>query len=72
MVGLLPCPTAPSGALVHVVKGKAEIVIAGKPFHKEVGLRGRGGGGLPTGLKWAGVAHGPCLTKYLVCNVIGR
>lgn len=32
------------------------------------GLRGRGGAGFPTGLKWAGVAHDPCRTKYLVCN----
>jgi NADH-quinone oxidoreductase subunit F len=35
---------------------------------KKSGLRGRGGGGFPTGLKWAGVAHDPCSTKYLVCN----
>ena len=35
---------------------------------KNSGLRGRGGGGFPTGLKWAGVAHDPCPTKYLVCN----
>ncbi|HKV81538.1 MAG TPA: NADH-ubiquinone oxidoreductase-F iron-sulfur binding region domain-containing protein [Candidatus Sulfotelmatobacter sp.] len=35
---------------------------------KKSGLRGRGGGGFPTGLKWAGVAHDPCPEKYLVCN----
>ena len=35
---------------------------------KKSGLRGRGGGGFPTGMKWAGVAHDPCPTKYLVCN----
>jgi NADH:ubiquinone oxidoreductase subunit F (NADH-binding) len=35
---------------------------------KKSGLRGRGGGGFPTGLKWAGVAYDPCPTKYLVCN----
>ncbi len=35
---------------------------------KKSGLRGRGGAGFPTGLKWAGVAHDPCPTKYLVCN----
>jgi NADH-quinone oxidoreductase subunit F len=35
---------------------------------KKSGLRGRGGGAFPTGLKWAGVAHDPCPTKYLVCN----
>ena len=32
------------------------------------GLRGRGGGGFPTGMKWASVAHDPCPTKYFVCN----
>jgi NADH:ubiquinone oxidoreductase subunit F (NADH-binding) len=31
-------------------------------------LRGRGGAGFPTGVKWASVAHDPCPTKYLVCN----
>jgi NADH-quinone oxidoreductase subunit F len=35
---------------------------------KKSRLRGRGGTGFPTGLKWAGVAHDPCPTKYLVCN----
>src|SRR5579872_5526897 len=35
---------------------------------KKSGLRGRGGGGFSTGMKWAGVAHDPCPTKYLVCN----
>lgn len=32
------------------------------------GLRGRGGAGYPTGLKWATVAKMPGTTKYLVCN----
>ncbi|MDP4219689.1 MAG: NADH-ubiquinone oxidoreductase-F iron-sulfur binding region domain-containing protein [Bacteroidota bacterium] len=32
------------------------------------GLRGRGGAGFPTGLKWATVAHDPCSVKYFVCN----
>jgi len=35
---------------------------------KRYGLRGRGGAGFPTGVKWASVAHDPCPTKYLVCN----
>ena len=30
---------------------------------KKSGLRGRGGAGFPTGMKWAGVANDPCATK---------
>lgn len=32
------------------------------------GLRGRGGGGYPTGLKWATVAKMPAGQKYVICN----
>ena len=32
------------------------------------GLRGRGGAGFPTGVKWRGVREHPCPTKYVVCN----
>jgi len=32
------------------------------------GLRGRGGGGFPTGRKWAGIAGDPSARKYLVVN----
>jgi len=32
------------------------------------GLRGRGGGGFPTGAKWAGVAAGRGTHRYVVCN----
>ena len=32
------------------------------------GLRGRGGGGFPTGRKWAGVADQEGGRRYLVCN----
>jgi bidirectional [NiFe] hydrogenase diaphorase subunit len=32
------------------------------------GLRGRGGGGYPTGLKWATVAKMPAGQKYIICN----
>src|SRR6266568_1840601 len=32
------------------------------------GLRGRGGGGYPTGLKWSMVAKAPGEQKYVVCN----
>ncbi len=32
------------------------------------GLRGRGGAGFPTGLKWATVAKMPAGQKYVICN----
>jgi bidirectional [NiFe] hydrogenase diaphorase subunit len=32
------------------------------------GLRGRGGGGYPTGLKWSTVAKTPATQKYVICN----
>jgi NADH:ubiquinone oxidoreductase subunit F (NADH-binding) len=32
------------------------------------GLRGRGGGGFPTGVKWAGIAAQDTRRRYLVCN----
>ena len=32
------------------------------------GLRGRGGAGFPTGLKWGTVAKSPGTKKYIVCN----
>jgi bidirectional [NiFe] hydrogenase diaphorase subunit len=32
------------------------------------GLRGRGGAGYPTGLKWATVARTPGTPKYVICN----
>ena len=35
---------------------------------KSSGLRGRGGGGYPTGLKWQQVAGAAAAKKYLVCN----
>ncbi len=35
---------------------------------KKSGLRGRGGAGFPTGVKWATVAHDSCPTKYVACN----
>ncbi|MDH5384560.1 MAG: FAD-dependent oxidoreductase [Candidatus Aminicenantes bacterium] len=35
---------------------------------KESGLRGRGGGGFPTGLKWELCRRQPGSVKYIVCN----
>jgi NADH-quinone oxidoreductase subunit F len=35
---------------------------------KKSGLRGRGGGGFPTGMKWSFAAASPGDIKYLICN----
>ncbi len=35
---------------------------------KRSGLRGRGGAGFPTGMKWGFLPKDPSLTKYLCCN----
>ncbi|PLX97113.1 MAG: NADH-quinone oxidoreductase subunit NuoF [Desulfuromonas sp.] len=35
---------------------------------KKSGLRGRGGGGFPTGVKWSFCKASPGETKYLICN----
>ena len=35
---------------------------------KESGLRGRGGAGFPTGLKWSFMPHAATVQKYIVCN----
>ncbi|HOF45193.1 MAG TPA: NADH-ubiquinone oxidoreductase-F iron-sulfur binding region domain-containing protein [Bacteroidales bacterium] len=35
---------------------------------KKSGLRGRGGGGFPTGLKWEIASKNPADQKYMVCN----
>ncbi len=35
---------------------------------KKSGLRGRGGGGFPTGMKWSFCAGSPGKLKYIICN----
>ena len=52
-------------ALAKALTIRRERIIADI---KRSGLRGRGGGGFSTGVKWASVAHDPCPVKYLVCN----
>jgi bidirectional [NiFe] hydrogenase diaphorase subunit len=53
-------------ALYHVVRemSPAEVVAE----ISKSGLRGRGGAGYPTGLKWATVAKQPGARKFVVCN----
>ena len=51
--------------LQNALKMKAEQIV------EEVtnsGLRGRGGAGFPTGIKWKTVLNAPADQKYIVCN----
>ncbi|MFN3648658.1 MAG: NADH-ubiquinone oxidoreductase-F iron-sulfur binding region domain-containing protein [Armatimonadota bacterium] len=50
---------------LHRGDRSAETVIAAL---KESGLRGMGGAGFPTGVKWELVRNAPGGVKYLVCN----
>ncbi|MBM3421095.1 MAG: NADH-quinone oxidoreductase subunit F, partial [Bacteroidetes bacterium] len=52
-----------------------EMIAAGKVTPEAVvqkvmdsGLRGRGGGGFPTGLKWKLTLNSPSDEKYIICN----
>ncbi len=54
-------------------KGLAKALSTYKPQElidmvKRSGLRGRGGAGFPTGVKWDFIPKDPDLTKYLCCN----
>jgi formate dehydrogenase iron-sulfur subunit len=53
-------------------EGLKKAIAAGpKAIVEEVitsGLRGRGGAGFPTGIKWRTVAETPPQQKYIVCN----
>jgi NADH:ubiquinone oxidoreductase subunit F (NADH-binding)/NADH:ubiquinone oxidoreductase subunit E len=54
-------------------KGLARVLKEMKPAEvieeiTESGIRGRGGGGFPSGKKWQMVAEQPGDTKYVICN----
>ena len=57
---LVPCEALFAG----IALGAAGIVEA----IKASGLRGRGGAGFPTGIKWEAVRKADSTTKYVVCN----
>lgn len=53
--------------------GLAKVLSEMKPQEvvdeiKNSGLRGRGGGGFPAGVKWQFAADQDCLEKYVICN----
>jgi bidirectional [NiFe] hydrogenase diaphorase subunit len=53
-------------ALYHVLREMRPAEVVAEITRS--GLRGRGGAGYPTGLKWATVAKQPAERKFVVCN----
>ncbi|MDL2297691.1 NADH-quinone oxidoreductase subunit NuoF [Synergistaceae bacterium OttesenSCG-928-D05] len=54
-------------------EGLAKVLLEMTPQQvveemKKTGLRGRGGGGFPTGMKWMFCAASPGPKKYVICN----
>ena len=56
------------GGLVGLRKARGLTPQQTIDLVKESGLRGRGGAGFPTGVKWQTVFDDPSSTKYVVCN----
>ncbi|MCX5773357.1 MAG: NADH-quinone oxidoreductase subunit NuoF [Fusobacteria bacterium] len=59
------------GANVYMALGKALHEMTPETVVNEIklsGLRGRGGGGFPTGMKWGFAAKNHADQKYVVCN----
>jgi NADH-quinone oxidoreductase subunit F len=54
------------GALAKALSSKTPEGIIDEI--KRAGLRGRGGGGFPTGLKWETTRRAPGEPKYIICN----
>ncbi len=55
----------------YAALGKALFKMTPEQIIEEVkksGLRGRGGGGFPTGIKWETTRRAPGDTKYIICN----
>ena len=52
-------------ALASAIKTQPDQIIQ---TVKDSGLRGRGGAGFPTGLKWSFIPKDPTIPKFLCCN----
>jgi len=61
---LLDNRIAPGDVLRDVIESGKDIVAA----VKNSGLRGRGGAGFPTGLKWEACRNAPGAARHVVCN----
>lgn len=64
-VDLIFDSTSTKDVLIKAIKMKPEEIIE---EILESGLRGRGGAGFPTGLKWKYAASEKSTVKYIVCN----
>ena len=53
-------------ALLDAITGRTPVGVCQEVTRS--GLRGRGGGGYPTGLKWTTVAKAAGAKKYVICN----
>jgi len=54
------------GALIYALTDKTPMQVIDEVVRS--GLRGRGGAGYPTGLKWSTVAKASGKQKYVICN----
>jgi bidirectional [NiFe] hydrogenase diaphorase subunit len=54
------------GSLIRAITEMAQFAVIDEITRS--GLRGRGGGGYPAGLKWSTVAKAEGATKYVICN----
>lgn len=59
---------AVGGGAVEAARARALTPDAVVEIVRQSGLRGRGGAGLPTGVKWRAIATHVCPTRYVVCN----
>ena len=69
----IPHATDIAVAMAHDAYSAVPLAYGMRPVDvidevKRSGLRGRGGAGFPTGVKWGFSAMDPKTPKYLICN----
>jgi NADH-quinone oxidoreductase subunit F len=72
---LIPEQPYASYAAYHKATGESALAKARKASPESIlseiersGLRGRGGGGFPTGTKWGTISKHPCPKRSVICN----